>query len=349
MTLKAIVVDDSAFNRKVIGEILEAIPGVTVVARAFDGRDAIRKILQHKPDFITLDLEMPEMDGFALLRWLMVNRPLPVLVVSSRESNRSVFKALDLGAVDFIVKPSRRASPQLKEIAEELRSKVLGLSEMNFENIRRRVEEAPPMPPEIPRRRPRAGTSTVTADRVLAMVASTGGPPALQTILSELPADWDVPVLVAQHMPPIFTRMFADRLDSMCKIQVVEASDALGLRPGTVYIAPGDGHLQLTPKCRLRVDREGDYRYRPSADALLSSVARACGSGSLGVVLTGMGDDGADGADELARSGGKIIVESKETAVIYGMPKEVEQRGIPCRTLPLNRISAAILDWWRNG
>jgi two-component system chemotaxis response regulator CheB len=326
--IRVLVVDDSSFNRKVISEILQSSEHIEVVGTAFDGEDAIRKIIQHNPDVITLDLEMPRMDGFAVLRWLMVNRPIPVLVVSSRESNRSVFKALDLGAVDFVVKPSRTASPQLKIIEGELLSKILAIPQLKFDHIRQRVAQAPVIqtPVSLPR-----GEGDRTAE-IVAIAASTGGPPAIQQLLMGLSPHLLSPILIAQHMPPIFTRLFAERLAGLTKRVVKEAVDGEALFPRHTYIAPGGKQMRIqrseTAPPRIQVsEKRPEDRFAPSANLLLTSVARAYGKASLALVLTGMGDDGKDGALAIREAGGLVAAESEESAVIFGMPREVIKAG----------------------
>lgn len=326
--IRVLVVDDSSFNRKVLSEILSSSDRIDVVGTAFDGEDAIRKILQFNPDVVTLDLEMPRMDGFAVLRWLMVNRPLPVLVVSSRESNRSVFKALDLGAVDFVVKPSRSASPQLKLIESELLSKILAIPQLKFEHIRQRVAQAPVI--QTPVVLPRAqGDRTA---EVVAIAASTGGPPAIQQLLLSLSNTLASPVLICQHMPPVFTRLFAERLAGLTKRVVKEAVDGEALFPRHTYVAPGGKQMRLvhtegTPRI-LVADRRPEDRFAPSANYLFHSVAKVYGKASLAIVLTGMGDDGKDGAVAIHGAGGIVAAESEESAVIFGMPREVIRAGV---------------------
>lgn len=341
--IRVLVVDDSPFNRKVLTEILESSPAIEVVGKAFDGEDAIRKILQFNPDVLTLDLEMPRMDGFAVLRWLMANRPLPVLVVSSRESNRSVFKALDLGAVDFVVKPSRTASPRLRQLEEELLSKVLSIPQLRFDKIKERVAAAPELPAPV------SLLPSVRGDHmaeVVAIAASTGGPPAVQRVLTSLPKALLSPVLVCQHMPPVFTRLFADRLSTVIGRVAKEAVDGELLFPGHVYVAPGGSQLSVRTeegKKKLTVsDRNPNDRFAPSANVLFASIAKECGKHCLGVVLTGMGDDGTEGARAIKAAGGKIITESAETAVIYGMPRQVFEAGLSDHAVRLEDVAQLI-------
>lgn len=340
--IRVMVVDDSPFNRKVISEMLESSGRIEVVAKAFDGEDAIRKILQFNPDAVTLDLEMPRMDGFAVLRWLMANRPLPVLVVSSRESNRSVFKALDLGAVDFVVKPSRTASPKLKELEEELVHKVLSIPTVQFEKIRDRVAKAPVIAAPVALPTP-AGDH---AAELVAIAASTGGPPAIQHILTRVDRSMVSPLLICQHMPPIFTRLFAERLANLAGRVVKEATDGEAVFPRHVYVAPGGCQMrvfQVEGKHHLAITPKGpEDKFAPSANILLESVARAVGNHALAIVLTGMGDDGKEGALAVHGAGGRVIVESEATAVIYGMPKEVQRAGAADHVTPLDEIPALL-------
>jgi two-component system, chemotaxis family, protein-glutamate methylesterase/glutaminase len=336
--IRVMVVDDSPFNRKVISEMLESSDRIEVVAKAFDGEDAIRKILQFNPDAITLDLEMPRMDGFAVLRWLMANRPIPVLVVSSRESNRSVFKALDLGAIDFVVKPSRTASPKLKLLEEELVHKILTIPAVQFDKIRERVARAPviPAPVTLP-----AAAGDHSAE-IVAIAASTGGPPAIQSVLTQLSPSMVSPVLICQHMPPVFTNLFAERLRHLAGRIVKEATDGEAIFPGHVYVAPGGCQMRVfAVEGRRHISvsaRNPEDKFAPSANILLESVARAVGRNALAIVLTGMGDDGKEGALAIHHAGGRVIVESEATAVIFGMPKEVMRAGAADHVVPLDDI-----------
>lgn len=325
--IRVLVVDDSSFNRKVLSEILQSSDRIEVVGTAFDGEDAIRKILQLNPEVLTLDLEMPRMDGFAVLRWLMVNRPLPVLVVSARESNRSVFKALDLGAVDFVVKPSKTASPQLKLIEQELLSKILAIPQLQFDKIRQRVAQAPVIPTPV-------ALPTAQGERtaeIIAIAASTGGPPAIQQVLTSLLPTLVSPILICQHMPPVFTKLFAERLAGLTGRVVKEAADGESVFSRHVYVAPGGKQLRVTKSegvLRLAVaDRRPEDRFAPSANHLFHSLARSVGRPCLALVLTGMGDDGKEGAAALHQAGATVAAESEDSAVIFGMPREVIRSG----------------------
>jgi two-component system chemotaxis response regulator CheB len=343
--VRALVVDDSAFNRSAISQMLSEAPGIEVVGTAVDGVDAIGKTLRLLPDVITLDLEMPNMDGFTFLRWLMKERPTPVLVISSRSDSRSVFRALELGAADFLAKPEARVSKSIGSIRDELLQKVRTLFHLPMGKVANAVgllgrERSAPRRDEdvVPRRGP---------VEIVAIAASTGGPPAVQAIVTALPADFGAGIVIAQHMPPGFTRSFAERLNKMSSVIVSEAAAGDRVRPGTVLIAPGAHHLLL------KRDRDGLYadlqprtpadRFVPSADRMMTSAAAACGAAVLGVVLTGMGNDGAAGAKAIKRAGGRCLAESEESAVIFGMPQEAIRTGAVDKVLPLGGMAEEIL------
>lgn len=336
--VRVLVVDDSSFNRKVISEMLESREGIEVIGTAFDGEDAIGKILKYKPDVITLDLEMPRMDGFTALRWIMANQPVPVIVVSSRESDRSVFKALDFGALDFVVKPSRAASPKLKEMKNELLAKILSVPSLRFKRLQERTNEKPPEPPPDP-------LPLAMGDRtaeVIALAASTGGPPAVQSILMGLYGNIISPVVICQHMPPVFTRLFAERLATLSGRPVKEAEDGERLTTGMTYVAPGGKQLRITGSRKQKTltvsDKAPGDRFAPSADILLNSMVDSCGSNCLAAVLTGMGNDGTAGAKALHKKGAIVLAESRESAVIFGMPREVIKAGAADRVEDIRGI-----------
>src|SRR5437764_11593157 len=232
--VRALVIDDSAYNRVTITRMLESHPKIKVVATAVNGEDGIKQVMKHRPDVVTLDLEMPIMDGFAFLRWLMANLPTAVIAVSSKASDRSVFKALELGALDFIAKPGGRVSPRLEEIQKDLVAKVMQVVELRMENLRRRVQEVQHAAPHPPK----AAEVCEEGIELVAIGCSTGGPPALQHLFEELPL-LPVPFVVAQHMPPTFTRLFADRLNRLTPYNARAAVDGEPPRPGEGYLAPG--------------------------------------------------------------------------------------------------------------
>jgi two-component system chemotaxis response regulator CheB len=338
--IRILVVDDSAFSRKVITKILENIPDVQVVDTASDGQDALKKVLKLRPDLITLDLEMPNMDGFTFLRWVMSTIPTPVIVVSAQEADENVFKAMDLGALDFVVKPTRHPSAELEDIKADLIQRVLAVPLFQERKTREKMEMEAQRTKEIlmkgvPVQKPSA----------IVIASSTGGPPAIQSILRNLPSTFDVPILIAQHMPRTFTALFAERLNKYTGLQVTEAIDAEMLEPGHVYIAPGGKHMLVRKRrneFRIEISpRHPAARYHPSADVLFESVANEAGSKTIGCVLTGMGDDGCIGLKHIKSKGGITIAESERTAIIFGMPQEAIRAGIVDFVLPLPEISTA--------
>jgi two-component system chemotaxis response regulator CheB len=339
--IRAVVIDDSAYNRVTLTRMLEADPRIRVVATAVNGEDGIKQVMKHRPDVITLDLEMPIMDGFAFLRWLMVNLPTAVIAVSSRASDRSVFKALELGALDFIAKPGGRVSPRLEEIQKDLVAKVMQVAELRMENLRRRLQEEAPPAEGAP------GPLAVCPQGIelVAIGCSTGGPPALQHLFQSLPV-LPVPFVVAQHMPPAFTRLFAERMNKLSQYEVKEARDGEMLVPGSVYIAPGGMQSEvrrISEGLQVRVFPAGMADlYAPSVDRLFKSASDACAERMIAVIMTGMGDDGSEAIREVHARGGKTIAESSQSAIIFGMPAEAIKTGAVDEVLPLSEIPQAI-------
>lgn len=347
--VRVLVVDDSAYNRMAISQMCESDPAVQVVGTATDGVDAIAKTLRLAPDVITLDLEMPGMDGFTFLRWIMKEQPTPVLVISSRSDSRSVFRALELGAVDFLAKPESRISRSLEGVRDELVAKIQAVLHLEMGKVRSSIElatqEAPAAPP--PSAAAEARREGVPVE-IIAIASSTGGPPALQAILTALPGDLGAGIIISQHMPQGFTRSFAERLDRLSPFSVSEAEEGDDLRPGRVLIAPGGSHLIVRKRGeRLRVElreRASADKYVPSADRMMISAAEARAAGVLGVVLTGMGNDGSEGVRAIRRRGGQVLAESEESAVIFGMPQEAIRTGMVDKVLPLGKMAAEIAD-----
>jgi two-component system chemotaxis response regulator CheB len=339
--LRVLVVDDSAFNRKNIADILSTNPDLEVVGRAADGEEALRLAIVTKPDVITLDLEMPRMDGFTFLRILMARQPVPVIVISSYSQKENVFKALEIGALDFIAKPDRYIDPDLKSLRDELLQKVALARNVRTAAAARKVAEpiAGQGKTEV---KPSRG---IVPRSIVAIASSTGGPSALVEIFGRLPTDYPHAILVAQHMPENFTRTFAERLDRRSTLSVSEGKDLDSVDAGRAFVCPGRQcmdleHVNRTYRVRLRPPDAND-RYVPSADSLLTSTAKAAGRRAIGVVLTGMGNDGAAGAKAIVDAGGVVVVESESTAVVYGMPGAVVRAKIPCRSMPLPEIA----DW----
>ncbi|HEX9162560.1 MAG TPA: chemotaxis-specific protein-glutamate methyltransferase CheB [Thermoanaerobaculia bacterium] len=338
--IKALIIDDSAFNRVTLTKMLEVHPAIKVVGTAVNGEDGIKQVLRLKPDVITLDLEMPVMDGFAFLRWLMANAPTPVIIVSSQVSDRSVFKALELGALDFIAKPGGRVSVKLGEIGGDLIAKVLQVADVRIDNLARRAQEE-----EQEQSDTELATRNAGGIELVVIGSSTGGPPALQHLFESL-KKLPVAFVVAQHMPPTFTRLFAERVNRLSAYEVKEAEDSERLKPGTVYIAPGGQRTEVKrdgEELYLRVlPARVDDIYAPSIDTLFHTASEVCGEHLIAVVLTGMGDDGSHALPEVRQRGGKTIAESTDTAIIAGMPAAAVKTGAVDQVLPLGDIPDAI-------
>lgn len=347
--LRVLVVDDSAFNRRTLTELLEVIDGVVVVGRASDGDEALRMVHELSPDLVTLDLEMPRMDGFTFLRFLMARRPTPVIVVSGYSTKENVFRALELGAIDFVSKPTRTITTDLTSISRELAEKVAMvrlLAPAGLTPARREWRSASGSfrTPDSSQR-----PASRYPKRLLVVGASTGGPTALVELFRRIDRVGDVGIVVAQHMPARFTRTFAQRLDRLCAFKVREAEGGEEVSSGEAYVCPGGHSIEVrrqNDKLVLTVLSEppGD-RYLPSVDRLFESAAAAAGDRVLGVVLTGMGDDGARGSQRIAEAGGSVIAESAETAVIYGMPAAAVRTGAVDQSLALPALTDFVASW----
>ena len=352
--VRVLVIDDSAFNRRTIIKMLESLPDVEVVGYACDGDEGLRKVIDLRPDLITLDLEMPRMDGFTLLRIVMQQQPTPIIVVSSRSDDEDVFKALDLGAVEFVRKPSAKVSPLLMDIREELLAKVRDVTTANLKNVMARARMANKPQERRPQRATRLNVLSGSLRQDFHMVvigASTGGPPALQNIFSAIQEDIPVAFAVAQHMPPGFTRTFAERLNRCSTLKVREAVNGDIVRPGEVLIAPGGNNLEFFPRGADVVARVSEakerQRYLPSIDTLFTSAASLFHRRLLGVVLTGMGNDGAMGVCAIKKHGGAVFAEAEESCVVFGMPKEAIATGMVDRVVALPQVCEEILLYCR--
>ncbi len=335
--IRVLIIDDSAYSRQAIRGMLEEDEQVEVIGIATDGIDGIAKTLRYKPDLITLDIEMPQMDGFSFLRWLMKEQPTPVIMISSRSDNKTIFRTLEMGAVDFIVKPTRRASPEIQRIRDDLLAKVHNITRKSLKKLTNNLESL------YKERTDRIRGKFKSSDySILGIGASTGGPQALQYILTSFPEDLPIPIVIAQHMPPGFTGPLAVRLDRLCYIRVKEAVDGEPLHPGTAYICPGGHHMEVVRRrssVYLSITEAGDEdRYVPSVDRLIGSVGEVFKKEALGVILTGMGNDGVKGMKLLHQKGGYTIAESEETAVVFGMPNEVIKASAAKEILPLQSI-----------
>ncbi len=338
--IRVLVIDDSAFSRQAITRMLETSPLVEVVGVARDGEEALRKAFELEPDLITLDLEMPRMDGFTYLRLVMAKRPTPVMVISGRSGEEDVFKALELGAVDFIAKPTPRPIPELESIQQEVIRKVHAIRQLRIDRVKKRIADPAPMS-----RAPRE-SGAVSQPKVVVIGSSTGGPAALMQVFGSFAEPPPVAILVSQHMPQGFTRGFAERIDRLTCLSAREAANGDVPERGVVLIAPGGKHLELE-EVRGRVvvrlaDRAPGEKYAPSVDRLFTSAAKAFGRSLCAVVLTGMGNDGKVGVADVKQAGGSVIAESEETAVIFGMPQQAIQTGAVDVVLPLGAIGKAL-------
>jgi two-component system chemotaxis response regulator CheB len=342
--IKVLIIDDSAFSRQTIKAMLEKVPRLEVVDCAVDGYDGMNKIIQHKPDVITLDLEMPRMDGFSLLRWVIEENPLPVIVVSSFGDTGTVFKALELGAVDFIVKPTRRASKQLRDIEDDLLNKIVGIKALNIEKHKKTILRLK----DIKAKDNLSLAQYKKEFETIAIGASTGGPTAIQSILTQLPENFPSKVIISQHMPKGFTRQFAERMNRISAIRVKEAEQGDPVEEGTVLICPGGYHMTMKRQGRTVIvdikKASADDKYVPSVDMMMKSAAEVYGSKIMGIVLTGMGKDGHKGMLEIKRRGGYTVAESEESSVVFGMPQAVIVSGAADKVIPLEEISEEILN-----
>jgi two-component system chemotaxis response regulator CheB len=348
--VRVVVIDDSAFSRRTITKMLEGITDVEVVGFATNGEEGIQKVVALKPDLVTLDLEMPKMDGFTLLRILTTRFSVPVIVISALSAADKVFKALELGALDFVAKPSSSASTDLLLIREDLQQKVLQIVKHKPKDIRRFSREIPDeervsVPPQRVDRPSSEGQQT-TID-IVAIGSSTGGPPALQSIFSSFEQKFPFAVVVSQHMPAGFTRAFAERLNRSSPFDIKEAEDGDLVAPGRILITPGGRNL-IVEVCggqataRIVPPTPAD-RYVPSVDVMFESCAGIYRNRMIGVILTGMGNDGSKGVRLVHKQGGYLIAESDETAVVYGMPREAVATGLVDRVVPLHRVAREIL------
>jgi two-component system, chemotaxis family, protein-glutamate methylesterase/glutaminase len=335
--VRVLVIDDSAFVRKTLRELLEASPYIEVVGTARDGLDGLEKVAELSPDVITLDLIMPHLDGVGFLEKLMQWRPTPTVVVSiASEDGEQALSALDAGAIDMVQKPTALASDRLKEIGTNLVAKVRAAAEARPTAAIARTVPATAEPA------PRSSSF-----QMMVIGASTGGPQALRELIPRLPGDLPVPVAVVLHMPVGYTQLFADRLNAISQLEVIEAQEGALVRPGRVLVAPAGRHLvfrRVGEEVLCHLDAKPlDTPHKPSVDVLFSSAAGTFGPNTLAVLLTGMGSDGTEGAGQIRSAGGVVIAEAEESCVVYGMPRSAADAGFVHRLVPLSRMPDAIL------
>jgi two-component system chemotaxis response regulator CheB len=342
--IRVLVVDDSALMRKLIPTILARDSAIEVVGTAMDGAFALKKIEELRPDVVTLDLEMPRMDGMETLRLIMKSAPVPVILFSthSKEGAYSTFKALGLGAVDFVAKPKDAAVGHLDTIADELIAKIKVAKRASGNRL-------PPASPAegSPSPKKKIGPG-MPPNRIIAIGISTGGPNALQFLLSQIPADFPSCILIVQHMPEGFTEMFAKRLDECCALDVQEARSGDLLSAGRVLLCPGNRHMivRRMPRGDIVVlnDNPPVNGHRPSVDVLFNSVAQEFGLLAVGVLMTGMGEDGAAGLGAIKAAAGMTIAQSEESCVVSGMPRAAITRGYANRIVPLDAMATYLLS-----
>ena len=356
--IRVLVVDDSVVVRRLVSDVLSADPTIEVVGTAANGKVALAKIDQVNPDLVTLDVEMPVMDGLETLRNLRKDHPrLPVVMFSTltERGASATLDALELGASDYVTKPANVGSVQasMEAVREQLVPRIRGLCR---HVVRPAVGAPSPSAPTAP-----AVAGTTPAPQrtgrvdVVAIGASTGGPDALSTVLAALPGDLPVPVVIVQHMPPVFTRQFADRLNGKVALEVAEATAGMPVRPGRAVVAPGDFHLRFrgaaaTGQVVSTLDQGTPENYcRPAVDVMMRSVVDTWGGNVLAVVLTGMGSDGARGCAEVVAAGGSLLVQDEASSVVWGMPGAVVSAGLSPSVLPLPQIGPAIVERVRAG
>lgn len=373
--IRVLIVDDSAFMRKAIEIILQKDPDIEIVGHAGDGKEALDAIEKLDPDVITMDVEMPRMDGITAVREIMSRKPKPVIMISSvtKEGAETTLRAMDAGAMDFIPKPASRVSLDIVYLEQEIRDKVKAVSKRRPPLIRPKY--VPHSAAPAVRTGPDPGSKYGLATRasnippapglsaaplvvqkplgrtirdLVSIGVSTGGPPAVQKVLSALPADFPVPILIAQHMPAAFTAPFSRRLDNSCEISVKEAVSGEQLKPGVAYVAPGGQHIRLEVKLSTMTvaisDKPTEALYRPSASILHESVGKALGRRALGIQLTGMGSDGLEGIRVLKEKGGKALAQSDATCVVYGMPKAIVDAGLADEIVDIDDMALAIMN-----
>jgi len=346
--VQVLVVDDSALMRKLISNLLESDPRIEVMDTARDGYEAVEKVAGLHPDVVTMDVEMPRVSGLDALARIMSQCPTPVVMLTGLSDPSLAIEALERGAVDFVLKPSGAISVDIYRVRQELIEKVKLATLVNLRKVTAQVESValPPLPLNLGAK-VEDRSFRPAGRRAVAIGASAGGPKTLSYLLSRLPAGLPAPVLVVQHMPPGFTRSFAERLHEHSPLLVKEAEEGDVVLPGQVYIAPGDHHMLVEKRAGRKIIRLTQSPrvkgLRPSADVAITSVAEAYGAGSIGVILTGMGSDGVEGLRAIKERGGMVIAQDKATSIIYGMPRAAVESGCVDKVLPLDDIPGEIV------
>ncbi len=334
-----LLVDDSALILSELSLVLQKSELFSSIFKASDGEEGIRITMKEGPDLVILDLQMPRMDGFTFLRWLMANHPVPVLVFSSMGTDQNIFKAMEIGAVDFITKPETYIQSEFRDYLME---KIKAALHATVRPGKRSTDSPAQVPAEKVKPEGKRKTGSL---QCVCLGASTGGPTAIQRILEAIDNDLNVPVLISQHMPRAFTSVFAQRLNLLLQANVKEAEDREEPIPGTVYVAPGNRHMEIA-EGRIRLLEPGlQDRYTPSIDRLMETAASQYGEGLAAVILTGMGNDGTAGIVDVHDHRGRILIESPATCIVYGMPKAAMETGLATEQLPLETIGIRLSQW----
>ena len=338
--ISVLIVDDSALMRKILSDILSSDHDIRVIGTAMNGLIAIERVKKLNPDVVTMDLRMPEMDGISAIKAIMKECPVPIIIVSAytKEDSKEAIEGMEAGAVDFIQKPSGEISKDIELIKEQIINKVRTAAGAKV----KKLEIAAP---------PAQDFTSAKKDKILVIGASTGGPQTLEYLLIGFPKNFPVPILIAQHMPPEFTKTFASRLNQICYIDVKEAEEGDTIKEGCALIAPGGFHMVLEKekeksKSRIKLikDDAGELGPKPSVNMLFRSAAKIFEKNTIGVILTGMGKDGTDGCREIKRFEGTVIAESEESCVIYGMPKSVIDERLADDIVTLEKMAGRIIS-----
>jgi two-component system chemotaxis response regulator CheB len=341
--LRVLVVDDSAYVRKVIKQMLSRSPFIEVVGAARDGKEALEMVEQLQPDVVTCDLIMPVLDGVGFVREQMSRRPIPIIIVSiANDGSELALTALDAGAVDFVQKPTALATEKMFEINDEMVEKVKSAAGVQMARVQNTLSREPDV--GLTTGAPRAGLVDIVV-----LGISTGGPQALKYLIPQLPDDFPVPIVMVMHMPVGYTEMYAQKLNEISRLKVSEAREGDEVKGGAVLLAPAGRHLTLIRQANGAVvthldARPFDSAHRPSVDVLFQSAAALFGSRTLGVVMTGMGSDGKQGAAWIKSQGGLVFTEAEQSCIVYGMPLSVVEAGLSDKSVPLERMAQTILE-----